>query len=98
MSSCAPEAVLSARGPLPITSPLIGNTNMNLNDLLRSGDIDPSHVLVFRHRPPEPELNKVLRWLAAESPDTFNAYQQTQGEQLEKIMQSMEGVGYVASF
>jgi hypothetical protein len=26
---------------------------------------------------PEPELRKVLRWLTADKPDVFNAYQQT---------------------
>lgn len=70
---------------------------MNLNDLLKVKDIDPRHVLVFRHRPHEPELNKVLPWLAAEKPDTFNAYQQTQGEKLERVMQALTGIGYVAS-
>jgi hypothetical protein len=68
---------------------------MDLNDLLRKKDIDPQQVLVLRHRPTEPELNKVLPWLAAEKPDVFNAYQQTQGEKLEK---AMTGAAYVASF
>ena len=71
---------------------------MNLNDLLGANNIDPQHVLVFRHRPREPELNKVLPWLAAEKPDVFNAYQQTQRERLEKVMDAMTGAGYVASF
>ncbi len=71
---------------------------MNLNDLFKSKGVDPQHVLVLRHRPHEPELNKVLPWLAAEKPDVFNAYQQTQGERLEKVMASMIGSGYVASF
>ncbi|MFH1891862.1 MAG: GIY-YIG nuclease family protein [Candidatus Zixiibacteriota bacterium] len=71
---------------------------MNLNDLLLGEGIDPKHVLVLRHRPREPELNKVLPWLAAERPDVFNAYQQTQGEKLERTMQAMTGTGYVASF
>ncbi len=71
---------------------------MNLNDLLRSQNIDPQQVLVLRHRPHEPELNKVLPWLAAEKPNVFNAYQQTQGERLEKVMKGMIGHGYVASF
>jgi hypothetical protein len=71
---------------------------MNLNDLLQGKDIDPRHVLVLRHRPNEPELNKVLPWLAAEEPDVFNAYQQTQGERVERTMQAMTGTGYVASF
>lgn len=71
---------------------------MNLNDLLRSKDIDPHRVLVFRHRPREPELNKVLPWLAAERAEVFNAYQQTQGEVLERVIESIKGIGYVASF
>jgi GIY-YIG catalytic domain len=71
---------------------------MNLNDLLRGKGIDPRHVLVLRHRPNEPELNKVLPWLAAEEPEVFNAYQQTQGERVERAMQAMTGTGYVASF
>lgn len=71
---------------------------MNLNDLLLGKGINPQHVLVLRHRPNEPELNRVLPWLAAEKPDIFNAYQQTQGERLERAMQAMSGTGYVASF
>jgi hypothetical protein len=71
---------------------------MNLNNLLRAQGIDPQRVLVFRHRPNEPELRKVLPWLAAEDPDIFNAYQQTQGERVERSMRAMIGTGYVASF
>ncbi len=68
---------------------------MELNDLLIKAGIDPRQVLVFRHRPSERELNKVLPWLAADKPDLFNAYQQTQGEKAEK---AMSGTRYVASF
>lgn len=50
---------------------------------------------MLRHRPFEPDLNTVLPWLAAEKPDVFNAYQQTQGEKLEKVM---TGAAYVVSF
>ena len=71
---------------------------MNLNDLLRAKSIDPHQVLVLRHRPTEPGLNKVLPWLAAEKPDVFNAYQQTQRLKLEKAMKAMKGAAYVASF
>lgn len=72
---------------------------MNLNDMLLAKGIDPQCVLVFRHRPPEPEVNKVLPWLAAERPDVFNAYQQTQqSSQLEGTLEAMKGSGYVASF
>jgi hypothetical protein len=70
----------------------------NFNDLLQKKNINPEHVLVLRHVPKEPELKKVLPWLAAERPDWFNAYQQTQGETLEKVMQKMSGFGYIASF
>src|SRR5687768_9156829 len=68
---------------------------MTLNDLLRGKGIDPQTVLVMRHRPYEPELNKVLPWLAAEKPDLFNAYQQTQTERAERAMTTAK---YVASF
>ena len=65
---------------------------MNLKDLLLSKNIDPQHVLVLRHRPLEPELNKVLPWLAAEKPDVFNAYQQTQTKQVEQAMKNARDV------
>ena len=68
---------------------------MDLNDLLTKEDIDPRQVIVLRHRPREPELRKVLPWLAAEKPDVFNAYQQAQYERLEK---SMLRAKYIASF
>jgi hypothetical protein len=68
---------------------------VNLNDLLLAKQIDPKGVLVLRHRPSERELNRVIPWLAAEKPDIFNAYQQTQTERLEK---AMLGADYIASF
>jgi hypothetical protein len=71
---------------------------MNLNDLLISRGIDPRRVLVFRHRPSEPELNRALPWLAAERPEVFNAYQQTQGDRLEGVMEAMKENGFIASF
>ena len=71
---------------------------MTLNDLPTDKGIEPGRVLVLRHRPHEPELNKVLPWLAAEKPDLFNAYQQSQRARLESVMQRMQGAGYAASF
>ncbi|MCR9282637.1 MAG: hypothetical protein NXH99_13160 [Rhodobacteraceae bacterium] len=68
------------------------------NDLLLKRAIDPAKVIVMRHRPFERELTKVLPWLAADKPDLFNAYQQTQGEKLERTMRTLEGDGHVASF
>jgi hypothetical protein len=68
---------------------------MNFNDLLKKHEIDPKEVLVLRHRPKERKLNRVLPRLAAEKPDLFNAYQQTQTEKVERVMKSLR---YVASF
>lgn len=68
---------------------------MDLNQLFTGKGIDLREVLVFRHRPTEPELNKVLPLLAADRPDLFNAYQQTHGEKVERAMTK---AGYVASF
>lgn len=68
---------------------------MLLNDLFVGKGIDPTQVLVFRHQPQEPKLRKVLPWLAAEKPDVFNAYQQTQVPRVEKAMLK---ASYVASF
>jgi hypothetical protein len=48
---------------------------MDLNDLLLD---DPRQVLVFRHRPSEPDFGKVFPLLAADMPEFFNAYRQTQ--------------------
>ena len=72
-----------------------GRLEMDLNDLLIGKNIDPQHVLVLRHTPREPELNKVLPWLAADKPDVFNTYQQTQTTKVEKQMTRAE---FVASF
>src|SRR5688572_9490568 len=72
---------------------------MNLNDLLLSKNIDPQRVVVMRHRPWEPQLNKVLPWLAATKPDLFNAYQQVQQrEKLARVLQLLANTGYIASF
>jgi hypothetical protein len=68
---------------------------LNLNDLLDKKGIDPKQVLAFRHWPRELELRHVLGWLAAEQPDVFNAYQQTQYEKQEKAMKK---AAYLASF
>jgi hypothetical protein len=68
---------------------------MELNDLFRKNGIDPEQMLVLRHRPTERQLSKVLPWLASDKPEVFNAYQQTQGEKVEKAMSTAK---YVASF
>lgn len=65
---------------------------MELNELLLGKGIDPREVIVFRHRPNEPELNKVFPLIAADRPDLYNAYQQTHGEKVEKALLSAKQV------
>lgn len=68
---------------------------VELNDILVKQGINPETVLVLRHRPTQPELRKVLPWLATEKPQIYNAYQQTQTPRVESQMKKAE---YVASF
>lgn len=68
---------------------------MGFNDLLQKHGISPADVLVLRHRPREPQLRKVLPWLAAEKPDIYNAYQQSQNPKVEKAFTRAK---FVASF
>jgi hypothetical protein len=68
---------------------------MQLNDLLQKHEIPPADVLVLRHRPKEPQLRRALPWLAAERPDLYNAYQQSQFQKVEKAFTRAK---YVASF
>jgi len=71
---------------------------MNLTDLLRKNDIDPKQVLVFRHRPTEPALNRALPFAGVgRGPDLFNAYQQDPSKTLEKVMAGGKA-RYIASF
>lgn len=71
---------------------------MTLNDLLENQKINPSRVVVMRHRPSEPALNKVFPWLAAEKPKLFNAYQQFHSIKVQSAMEKICGDGFVASF
>jgi hypothetical protein len=68
---------------------------MEFNDLLSKAGIDLSTCLVLRHRPKEPELRRRLPWLAAERPEVFNCYQQTQSTRCEE---QMRRASHVASF
>lgn len=70
---------------------------MDLNYLLSTKGVDTkkSRVLMMRHAPKEADLRKALPWLAAEKPDVFNAFQQSQYPSAEKqLAQSI----YLASF
>lgn len=68
---------------------------MTLNDLFDAEGIDGRRVLILRHTPQESLLNREIAGLAAERPDLFNTYQQTQSKRVEK---QMEDAKYVASF
>jgi hypothetical protein len=68
---------------------------MQFNDLLKRHNIDPSSVLMLRHTPKEKELRRVIKQLAGEKPDLFNAFQQWHGADAEKKVQQ---AAYVASF
>lgn len=68
---------------------------MEFNDLIVKAGHDPSDVLVFRHRPIEQRLRRILPWLAGEKPDLFNAFQRSHGPAAEKAMMKAK---YIASF
>lgn len=68
---------------------------MDLKDLLAKHNIDPKHVLVLRHTPTTPRLRRIFPWVADRLPAVFNAYQQTQQEDVER---EMKNATYVASF
>ncbi len=65
---------------------------LTLNDLLKAEHVEVNTALVFRHRPYEPQLNRVLPRLAQEKPEIFNTYQQFQGERLEAAMRRAKHV------
>lgn len=69
---------------------------MQFAELLHRKQFDPKTVLAMRHRPKEPKFRRVLPLLAAERPDLYNAYQQTQASpQKEKMLKQAE---FLASF
>lgn len=68
---------------------------MNLNYLLEQVSIDPNSTLCMRHRPVEPRLRRAFLWLAADSPDVFNAYQSVQKPSAERQLMNAT---HLASF
>jgi hypothetical protein len=65
------------------------------NDLLRLSGLVEDEVLVFRHRPYEPQLNRLFDWIVAERPELFDCYQSTHGPRTEAAMKRAK---YVAAF
>lgn len=68
---------------------------LTFNDALSDSGVDLRQVLVFRHRPYEPALNRVFEWIAAERPDLYDCYQGTHGARVEA---ALKRATYVASF
>lgn len=68
---------------------------ITLNGLLEASGIRPKDVLVFRHRPSEPALNRVFDRIVTERPDLFDCYQATHGPLTEA---ALERASYLASF
>lgn len=71
------------------------SAKFELNDLLVKSGIDPPTVMVMRHRPTEKELRKALAGLAADRPETYNAYQSIHDETVEA---SLLRKAWLASF
>ena len=59
---------------------------MTLNELLDGEGISREEILILRHTPQESLLNREIGGLAAERPELFNIYQQTQSKRVEKQM------------
>lgn len=68
---------------------------LTLNHLLENDGIELSDVLVFRHRPYEPQLNRIIGWMVAERPDLFECYQSTHAARTEAALARAK---YLASF
>jgi hypothetical protein len=73
----------------------VRSTPPTLNDLLDASGIRPRDVLVFRHRPAEPKLNRVFDRIVAERQNLFDCYQSTHAPLTEAALRSSK---YLASF
>lgn len=65
---------------------------LELAGLLEDEGLDPQTTLVFRHKPWEWQLWRVLPWLAQEEPDTFNMYQRTHNPRTESSLKRAQSV------
>lgn len=65
---------------------------LTLNDLFSLGGIDRRKVIVFRHRPYEPKLNRIFEWLVSERRDLFDCYQSSHGPNTEAALNRAEYV------
>jgi hypothetical protein len=68
---------------------------LTLNQLLQASAICSDDVLVFRHRPYEPALNRIFDRIVSERPDLFDCYQGTHGARTEVALARAK---FLASF
>jgi hypothetical protein len=68
---------------------------ITINALLHASGVQPKDVLLFRHRPGEPHLNRIFDRIVAERRDLFDCYQGTHGPRTETALQKAK---YLASF
>ena len=68
---------------------------LTLNSMLQASAIALEQLIVFRHRPYEPELNRVFDNVAGERGDLFDCYQNTHSARTEAALTRAK---YVASF
>ncbi len=73
----------------------IASAPITFNELLERSGIDLKDVVVFRHRPVEPALNRAFDMIVSERPDLFECYQDCHGARTEA---SLLKARYVASF
>lgn len=74
---------------------MISAPPLTLNQMIQLSGIELGDVLVFRHRPKEPSINRLFPWLVAERPDLFDCYQSTHGANTESALARAR---YLASF
>lgn len=72
-----------------------GNQSLTFNQLLRFSGIELRDVVVFRHRPWEPALNRVFDNIVNQRRDLFDCYQSTHAPNTEAALSRAR---YVASF
>lgn len=68
---------------------------LTLNGLLEASGIELNEVLVFRHRPWEPSLNRIFDRIVSQRRDLFDCYQSTHAAHTESALLRAR---YVASF
>lgn len=73
----------------------VSSPPLTLNSMLRDSGVALEHVLVFRHRPYEPALNRVFNRIISERPDLFDCYQSNHGSRTESALKRAK---YLASF